>query len=117
MESTVYKLFLGTKEIFNEARSSSGQDTWFSSMQQEFDPPTGYQFNMSEKSRQRHKETAMTVGTGLLVNYPFNLFFLWLFMDMFNIDDPFLLGTIVTGVMTIIAYTRVYLIRRHYEKK
>jgi hypothetical protein len=86
-------------------------------MQQEFDPPTGYQFNMSEKSRQRHKETAVTVGTGLLVNYPVNLFFLWLFMEVFFIDNPLLLGTIITAAMTVIAYTRVYLIRKYYDKK
>jgi len=71
---------------------------------------------MNKKVRQRHKETAMTVGTGLLINYPFNLFFLWLFMEIFDINDPIVLGTIVTGLMTVIAYTRVYLIRRYYEK-
>jgi len=72
---------------------------------------------MSLRSRQRHKETAVTVGTGLLVNYPVNLFFLWLLIEVFFINDPLLLGTIITAAMTIIAYTRVYLIRKYYDKK
>lgn len=72
---------------------------------------------MHQKVRQRHKETITTVGTGLLVNYPFNLFFLWLFMEIFGVSDPFVLGTAVTAIMTFVAYTRVYLIRRHYEDR
>lgn len=71
---------------------------------------------MNKKVRQRHKETATTVGTGLLINYPLNLFLLWLFIDHFNITDPILLGTLVTLLMTFVAYTRIYLIRRYYEK-
>ena len=72
---------------------------------------------MSIQSRKRHKETATTVGTGLLINYPLNLFFLWFFMTIIEIDDPFILGTTITSIMTLVAYTRVYLIRRYYEKR
>ena len=72
---------------------------------------------MSIQSRKRHKETATTVGTGLLINYPLNLFFLWFFMTVMEIDDPFILGTTVTCIMTFVAYARVYLIRRHYDKQ
>ena len=72
---------------------------------------------MNLKVRKRHKETAVTVLTGLLVNYPVNLVLLFIFIDYFGITDPLLLGTIITFLMTFVAYTRIYLIRRHYEKK
>lgn len=71
---------------------------------------------MSPQSRQRHKETLTTVGTGLLINYPLNLFGLYVCISLLGITDPFWIGNIITAFMTIVAYTRVYLIRKHFDK-
>ena len=69
---------------------------------------------MSVKSRKIHKEVATTVGTGLMINYPLNLSLLYLFIDVLEWSDTFLIGTTITAVMTIVAYTRVYTIRRYF---
>lgn len=71
---------------------------------------------MSKKSRQRHKETAMVVFSGLLINYPAQLFLLWLFITVMEITDPVLLSVLISANLTIIAYIRVYLVRSHYDK-
>ena len=71
---------------------------------------------MSPRVRQRHKETFTTVGTGLLVNYPLNLLGLWICIDLLEWTDSFLIGTTITAWMTIVAYTRVFLIRSYYDK-
>ncbi len=70
---------------------------------------------MSQKSRQRHKETATVIGTGLAINYPLNILLLFLFIDVFDISDAFILGTCMTAVFTIVSYMRVYLVRRYYD--
>ena len=64
-----------------------------------------------------HKETATTVGTGLLINYPLNVFLLFLFIDVFAWSNIFLIGTAVTGIITIAAYTRVYIIRNYFNNR
>ena len=64
-----------------------------------------------------HKETATTVGTGLLINYPLNVVLLFLFIDVFAWSNTFLIGTAVTGIITIAAYTRVYIIRNYFNNR
>ena len=64
-----------------------------------------------------HKETATTVGTGLLINYPLNVFLVFLFIDVFAWSNTFLIGTAVTGIITIAAYTRVYIIRNYFNNR
>ena len=71
---------------------------------------------MSPRSRQRHKETFTTVGTGLLVNYPLNLLGLYVTITLLGMTDPFWIGTTITAFMTIVAYVRVYFIRRYYDR-
>lgn len=71
---------------------------------------------MNHKVRQRHKETFTTVGTGLLVNYPLNLVGLYICIDLLEWTDSFLIGTTITAWMTVVAYTRVFLIRSYYDK-
>ena len=56
-------------------------------------------------SREIHKETATTVGTGLMINYPLNVFLLFLFIDVFAWNNTFLIGTVVTGIITCLLYT------------
>jgi hypothetical protein len=71
---------------------------------------------MNHKVRQRHKETLTTVGTGLVVNYPLNLIGLWICIDLLEWTDSFIIGTTITAWMTVVAYTRVFLIRSYYDK-
>ena len=71
---------------------------------------------MSKKSRQIHKETFTTVFTGLLINYPLNLFGLWVCISVLEMTSPLHIGTTITAFMTVIAYTRVYIIRRYFSK-
>ena len=72
---------------------------------------------MSKKSRKIHKETATTVFTGLLINYPLNLAGLYICINLLGMSDAFTIGTTITAYMTLVAYTRVYLIRRHFYQK
>lgn len=72
---------------------------------------------MSPKSRKIHKETFTTVFTGLLINYPLNLFGLYICIDMLGWTDSFVIGTTITAWMTGVAYTRVYVIRRYFYDK
>jgi len=69
---------------------------------------------MSPKSRRIHKETATTVGTGLLINYPLNLLLLFVLIDLIGMTNTFYIGTSITLFMTIFAYIRVYIIRRKF---
>lgn len=69
---------------------------------------------MSVQSRSIHKETATTVGTGLIINYPTNLFLLFICIDVIGMTNTFYIGTLITALMTVIAYCRVYTIRRWF---
>jgi hypothetical protein len=71
---------------------------------------------MNHKVRQRHKETLTTVGTGLIVNYPLNLLGLYICIDLLEWTDSFTIGTTITAWMTVVAYTRVFIIRSYYDK-
>jgi hypothetical protein len=72
---------------------------------------------VSLKSRQIHKETFTTVFTGLLINYPLNLVGLFVCIDVLGMTSAFHIGTTITAFMTIVAYTRVYIIRRYFYDK
>jgi hypothetical protein len=71
---------------------------------------------LSTRTKRIHKETGTQVATGLLINYPLNLSLLYIFIDKFGITDPLTLGTLVTCVMTVVAYTRIFLIRSYFDK-
>lgn len=70
---------------------------------------------MSIRSRSIHKETATTVGTGLIINYPLNLFLLFVCIDVWGMTNTFYIGTLITTLMTFVAYVRVYSIRRWFS--
>lgn len=72
---------------------------------------------MSPKTRKIHQETITTVFTGLLINYPLNLLGLYICIDLLGWTDAFVIGTTITAWMTLVAYTRVFLIRRHFYNK
>lgn len=72
---------------------------------------------MNQEVRQRHKETFTTVFTGLLINYPLNLLGLFICIDLWGMTSSVHIGTTVTAWMTVVAYVRVYTIRRYYSRK
>ena len=72
---------------------------------------------MNKEVRRLHKETATTVGTGLLINYPLNILGLYLCISVWGMENPLHIGTTITTFMTIVAYIRVYSIRRWFAKR
>jgi len=42
---------------------------------------------------------------------------LWIYIEKLGITDPIKLGTLVTLVMTVVAYTRIFLLRSYFSKK
>ena len=72
---------------------------------------------MSKQVRQIHKETAISVATGLMVNFPLNFSLLYLWIDILKWNDAFQIAVATTAVMTIVAYTRTFAIRRYFSKR
>lgn len=72
---------------------------------------------MNKQVRQRHKETASIVGTGLLINYPLQIFVIYVLLDLLNVNNSFWLATYSTLIMTVFAYIRVYIVRRYFDKR
>ena len=60
-------------------------------------------------------ETFWIVMTGTIINYPLSLFLLWVLLDVFSMESVFWIGTLTTLGLTVVAFIRVYIIRRHYE--
>ena len=69
---------------------------------------------MNQKQRTAHKETFVTVFTGLVINWPISLGFLYLCIDILELST---LSTsiVVTVGMTLVALLRVFTIRMYYE--
>ena len=70
---------------------------------------------MNQRKTEAIKETLVTVFTGLVVNWPISLGFLYLCIDILELST---LSTsiVVTIGMTVVALLRVYTIRMHYSK-
>ena len=69
---------------------------------------------MNQKQRKAAKETLVTVFTGLVINWPISLGFLYLCIDILELST---LSTsiVVTVGMTLVALLRVFTIRMYYE--
>lgn len=63
------------------------------------------------------KETSVHVLMGTLINYPLNIIFLWIIIDNWGITDPFWISNIVTVWFSIVAFTRIYIVRVLAEKR
>ena len=68
---------------------------------------------MNQKQRKAARETFVTVFTGLIINWPISLGFLYLCIDILELST---LSTsiVVTIGMTLVALLRVYTIRMYY---
>ena len=72
-------------------------------------------FIMKEKKKNALKESLVTVGLGLILNWPISIVFLYIFIDRLA------LGTFETSIymtigFTLVAVLRVYVIRLYYSK-
>ena len=68
-------------------------------------------------SKEIHKETATTVFTGLIINYPLQVLLLYIMLDILKWEDSFTIATTGVAFMTVVAYTRVYIIRKYFKEK
>ena len=64
-----------------------------------------------------HRRFILWVVDSWLINYPLNLIGLWICIDLLEWTDSFTIGTTITAWMTGVAYTRVYIIRRHFYNR
>ncbi len=71
---------------------------------------------MNKRQRKAMKESVITVFSGMLINWPVSIVFLYLFIDVLKMD---ILETSVymTIGFTVVALIRVYIIRMIFEKK
>ena len=69
---------------------------------------------MKKKTKEAIKETFVTVFSGLVLNWPLSLGFLYLCFDILELST---LSTsiVVTVGMTLVALLRVFTIRMYYE--
>ena len=63
------------------------------------------------------KETLVHVFTGTIINYPLNIFFLYVIIELWEITDPFWISNIVTVWFSIVAFIRIYTVRVLSEKR
>ena len=70
---------------------------------------------MDQKKTEALKETFVTVFTGLVINWPISLGFLYLCIDIMELST-LLTSIVVTIAMTVVALLRVFTIRMHYSK-
>ena len=69
---------------------------------------------MNRKQTKALKETFVTVFTGLIINWPISLGFLYLCIDVMELST-LMTSVVVTIGMTLVALFRVFTIRMYYE--
>jgi Na+-transporting NADH:ubiquinone oxidoreductase subunit NqrD len=70
---------------------------------------------MKERKKVAIKETLVTVFTGLIINWPISLGFLYLCIDILDLST-LMTSIVITIGMTVVALLRVFTIRMHYSK-
>ena len=70
---------------------------------------------MNQKQKKALKETFVTVFTGLIINWPISLGFLYLCIDVMELSTLWT-SIVVTIAMTLVALLRVFTIRMYYSK-
>lgn len=72
---------------------------------------------VSQEVREIHARTASVVLSGLVINYPLQILVLYILIDLFSVLEPFWIATYSTLIMTVFAYTRVYIVNRFFTKR
>ena len=71
---------------------------------------------MNKRQKKVLKESVVTVFTGMLINWPVSIVFLYLFIDIMKLG--ILEASIYMTIgFTIVALVRVYIIRMIFEKE
>ena len=70
---------------------------------------------MRDRTKLAIKETSVTVFTGLVINWPISLGFLYLCIDVMQLST-LMTSVVITVGMTIVSLLRVFTIRMHYSK-
>ena len=70
---------------------------------------------MKKKTKEAIKETFVTVFTGLIINWPISLGFLYLCIDVMELSTLWT-SIVVTIAMTLVALLRVFTIRMYFMK-
>jgi len=70
---------------------------------------------MNKKQAKALKETFVTVFTGLIINWPISLGFLYLCIDVMELNT-LTTSVVITIGMTLVALLRVFTIRMYYEE-
>tara|TARA_B100001250_G_scaffold395256_1_gene399983 strand:- start:539 stop:778 length:240 start_codon:yes stop_codon:yes gene_type:complete len=71
---------------------------------------------MNKRQKKALKESVVTVFTGMLINWPVSIVFLYLFIDIMKLG--ILEASIYMTIgFTIVALVRVYIIRMIFEKE
>ena len=70
---------------------------------------------MNKRQKQALKESLVTVGTGLVINWPISVLLLYWFIDVLALSS-FTVSILLTGCFTIIAVIRVFAIRMWFTK-
>jgi len=70
---------------------------------------------MNRRQKIALKESLVTVGTGLVINWPISVVLLYWFIDVLALSS-FIVSILLTGSFTIIAIIRVFAIRMWFTK-
>ena len=62
-----------------------------------------------------HKETAFSVGSGLITQAPILVFLMWFMREILVITDWWVLSSVNVIFMTITSYIRVYYTRMYFS--
>ena len=71
---------------------------------------------MNRRQKKAIKESAITVFSGMIINWPVSIVFLYLFIDVMKLDI-FITSIYMTLGFTVVALIRVYVIRMIISKK
>ena len=72
-------------------------------------------FKPSKKQALAHKETAFSVGSGLVTQAPLMVFPMWFMREILLIKDWWVLSIPNVIAMTIVSYIRVYYTRMYFS--
>jgi|TARA_B110000196_G_scaffold263154_1_gene235281 hypothetical protein len=71
---------------------------------------------MNRRQKKAIKESAITVFSGMMINWPVSIVFLYWFIDVLKLDI-FITSIYMTIGFTFVALLRVYIIRMILSKK
>ena len=70
---------------------------------------------MNNRQKIALKESLVTVGTGLVINWPISIVLLYWFIDVLELSS-FTVSILLTAAFTVIAIIRVFTIRMWFTK-